>query len=170
MNKNVMSKRAKKRAAVFKWFLVVGVIIMVGALGFSTYLYQQSRIEEHGVELTELPGYRGVHWHARLEMWACGRKLRLPLNRGTPLLHTHKDPEEIHVEGLIKEGEPVTLGQFMDAVGVPFTSTNLFEFQNDHGCPDEGSDRLRLLVNGVESDFFRDQPIGNSDNLVLIYD
>ena len=152
---------------VFGGLLAGGVVVF---LGYSAYLYSQSGIREHGITLEELPGFRGVHWHVKLEMSACGETLRLPLNRGTPLLHTHKDPEKIHIEGLIAEGDDVTLGEFMDAVGIPFSTTQLFAYENDNGCPDEASDQLHLLLNGKEDARFRDLPLRDGDHIILIYD
>ncbi len=148
--------------------LLAGILVVL--LGYSTYVYLQSDIEEHGVVLEEVPGFRAVHWHARLDMYACGAELRLPLNRGTPLLHTHKDPHKIHIEGLVPEGKSVTLGEFMDAVEVPFSSTQLLEYQNDNSCPDEEPDTLYMTVNGQENAAFRDYEIRDGDVIILIYD
>jgi len=130
------------------------VIILLGFLAYSVLQYQRSGIEEHGLALEEKPGYRAVHWHVELTMSACSKKLKLPLNRGTPLLHTHQNGEEIHIEGLIQETKGVTLGEFMEAVGVPFSQNKLFDYINDNGCKDAGPNSLKMIVNGQPNEQF----------------
>jgi len=146
------------------------VIVLLGFLAYSVIQYQRSGIEEHGLILEEKPGYRAVHWHIELIMSACGKKLKLPLSRGTPLLHTHKTAGEIHVEGLIKGPEDATLGKFMEAVGVPFSQNRLFDFLNDNMCKDAGPNSLKMVVNGQPNEQFENYPLSNGDRVELIYD
>lgn len=153
---------------------IIGTAAALGLLGliiYSVVIYRQSGVEEHGLILEEKEGYRAVHWHAHLYMLACGRRLFLPRNRGTPLLHTHTDNTRIHVEGLIRKPEDATLGKFMDALGVPFSSERLFDFQNGQACPGEATPAiLKIKINGKSSEKFEDLPINDGDIIELIYD
>ena len=152
---------------------IVVIFVVIALLGFLTYSvvqYRQSGIEEHGLILEERPGYRAVHWHVKLIMSACDKKLKLPLERGTPLLHTHKDAEKIHIEGLIEGPRDATLGKFMEAVGVPFSQNRLFDYINDNMCKDADINSLRMIVNGQLNEQFENYPLSNGDVVELIYD
>ena len=117
-----------------------------------------------------------VHWHALLEMQICGKNVNLPRlgdgehHLGLPLLHTHDD-NTIHVEGQVFRKEDIVLGKFMDAVGVPFSTTQLFDKHNGDVCP--GTDEpgvLRMSVDNKPSADFRDyviQPTTDGNKQVI---
>lgn len=84
-----------------------------------------------------------VHWHADIEVWACGNELELRdptgflSNKiGTPTLHEHDD-KRIHLEGVpVTLPEDASLGKFMNVVGgdisnntmiVPLNEDKFFE-------------------------------------------
>lgn len=146
------------------------ILIIVGFGIYSIIAYRQSGVEEHGLVLEEKPGFKAVHWHAKLKMSACGKKLKLPLEKGTPLLHTHKDSEKIHIEGLITGPEDATLGKFMQAVSVSFSQNRLFDFVNDSMCSNGKSNILRMIVRGLENSEFENYPIADGDVIELIYE
>lgn len=147
------------------------IAIFIAFITYSVVVYYQSGIEEHGLALEEKAGYRAVHWHSKISMLACGKRLKLPLNRGTPLLHTHRDPTRIHIEGLIKGLEDATLGKFMNAIAVPFSNQQLFSYKVGDSCP--GSNKpstLKMRVNGQPNDLFTNYPLNDGDIIELIYD
>lgn len=155
------------------WLKILGLLAAAALLVliiYSVIIYRQSGVEEHGLVLEEKEGYRAVHWHARLNMSACGQKLFLPRNRGTPLLHTHSDNTRMHVEGLIREPGDATLEKFMAAVGVPFSAGRLFDFQNGRTCPGGTAPaKLKMTVNGQPNDRFEILPLNDGDVIELIY-
>lgn len=72
-----------------------------------------------------------VHWHADLEIWACGNQLELRdpsgfSNRGgSPLLHEHDD-QRLHVEGVVVDQQnDVTLGKLIREVGGIWTAAGI---------------------------------------------
>ncbi len=92
-----------------------------------------------------------VHWHADMEIWACGNELNLRdptglSNKiGTPTLHEHND-KRIHLEGVpVNMPYDASLGKFMDVVGgelsgktlvVPLNPDADTYFQNAKGQED----------------------------------
>ena len=87
-----------------------------------------------------------VHWHADIEIWACGNEIELrdPIGKfnnkiGTATLHEHND-KRIHLEGVPITKSDATLGKFMSVVGgtldkdsmiVPVNSNKWFETEFD---------------------------------------
>lgn len=68
-----------------------------------------------------------VHWHADIEIWACGKEIDLQdptgflSNKiGTPTLHEHND-KRIHLEGVVVTEQDATLGRFFDVIGGTIT-------------------------------------------------
>lgn len=64
-----------------------------------------------------------VHWHADMEVWACGQELELRdptglSNKiGTPTLHEHDD-HRIHLEGVVVDKRvDASIGKFMNVIG-----------------------------------------------------
>lgn len=88
-----------------------------------------------------------VHWHADIEVWACGNELELRdptgflSNKiGTATYHEHND-KRIHLEGVpVELPDDASLGKFMRVIGgsisnntlvVPLTEGNYFEDGHD---------------------------------------
>jgi len=94
-----------------------------------------------------------VHWHADFEIWICGNKVVLPeatglANRvGTAEVHHHGD-YRIHLEGVMKEREDATLGNFFDAVDVPFSNERIINMDNGNYCPDGKKGNVKMFING----------------------
>lgn len=73
-----------------------------------------------------------VHWHADMEIWACGNELALRdpyeflSNKvGTATLHEHND-RRIHLEGVVVDAEKdASLGKFFHVVDGALTSNDL---------------------------------------------
>lgn len=80
-----------------------------------------------------------VHWHADVEVWACGNELELRdptgflSNKiGTATLHEHND-KRIHLEGVPIDAKDASLGKFMNVIGGQVTQDTLIVPLNDAG-------------------------------------
>lgn len=69
-----------------------------------------------------------VHWHADIEVWACGNEIELQdptgflSNKiGTATLHEHND-KRIHLEGVVVEERDSSLGKFFEVIGGTLTN------------------------------------------------
>lgn len=114
-----------------------------------------------------------VHWHADIEVWACGNEMELRdptgfSNKiGTSTLHEHND-HRIHLEGVVVEEEvDASLGKFMHVIGGAITDealviplnpeTGLYfedEFDGD-GSSDRYKDQVeKYIVEGDEKGNF----------------
>ncbi len=101
-----------------------------------------------------------VHWHAGLAISACGEPIPLPRPQGgsvhgqqfvgTPFMHLHAEPA-IHIEGVVRKKEDITLGKFMESIDMPFTATTLLDRTNGDLCPDGKPGAVTLLVNGASN-------------------
>lgn len=93
-----------------------------------------------------------VHWHADFEILICGQKVVLPeptgiANRvGTEEIHHHGD-YRIHLEGVMKEREDATLGNFFDAIDVHFSNEKILNMDNGDYCPDGKKGTVKMFVN-----------------------
>ncbi|MBI1971773.1 MAG: hypothetical protein HYS53_00585 [Candidatus Aenigmarchaeota archaeon] len=71
-----------------------------------------------------------VHWHADIEVWACGQLYHFAHSQGwdnkvgEPLMHLHDD-DRIHVEGVVVKMQDVELGEFFNSVGGSFTPESI---------------------------------------------
>jgi len=112
-----------------------------------------------------IPLNQPIHAHAYVDIFICGKQWDLPRAeqgmgdmggekfRGIPLLHTHDD-NTIHLEGVVRNRQQVSLGAFFDAIGVPFDTTKVFNTTNGDLCNGkQGS--WKMYVNGKQTNDFR---------------
>ncbi len=116
------------------------------------------------VSIAKTPGTYSkgqVHWHAHLKINVCGQNIPLPKPKagtsvhgepfvGIPFMHLHNEPQ-IHIEGTVRSAEEITLGKFMEVIGLNFKEGELLNKKNGDSCPDGTSGRVSVLVNGRES-------------------
>lgn len=148
---------------------VVAALVVVGFFGYAVWYYKVSGVEEHGLALEEKPGFRAVHWHANLRILVCDQERIVPANRGTPLLHTHRERNRIHIEGLIAGPQDVTLGKFMEAVEVPFGRDQVFAVRNGEDCRGKPG-AWTMRVNGESSEAFENYAVNDGDLIELIFE
>lgn len=142
--------KQKKGRKKIVWYGVAAVISVLLVWGIFT-------LSKEGTS------YSGgqVHWHADLSFTVCGKNIPLPKPLagtsvhgepfiGTPFMHLHNEPQ-IHIEGAVKEASDITLGRFMDGIGLKFTDTEFLDKKNGDACPDGSFGKVKLLVNGKES-------------------
>lgn len=144
--KKIRTKRAKQffwygLGIIFVGFIIYGIVVLAKSPG--TY--------------SKGP----VHWHANLAIFTCGEQIPLPKPTGgsvhgepfigTPFMHLHNEPT-IHIEGTIKSPADITLGRFMEVIGMNFKEDELLNYKNGDVCPDGTPGKVKLLVNGRESE------------------
>ena len=114
-----------------------------------------------------------VHWHADIEIWACGNELELrdPFkflsNKiGTATLHEHDD-RRVHLEGVVVDDtRDATLGKFFHVIGgavtgealvVPLNKSDgpLFENDIDGDGPTDAASSLIDPYLGTDPEGFR---------------
>ena len=147
-------KEKKNRGKRTKQIAFVGITLIAIAL----LIYGISSIAKSSG--TYSPGQ--VHWHADLKITVCGENIPLPKPTagggtvhgesfiGIPFMHLHDEPQ-IHIEGTIKKAEDITLGRFMDVIGMNFKDTELLDKKNGDLCPGGKAGIVKLRVNGKES-------------------
>lgn len=159
----------KPHYKIIAW--IIGCVVGTGLfvfLGYTVWYYKGSGVEQHGLALQEKPGFRAVHWHANLRIVVCGKERVVPANRGTPLLHTHRERNRIHIEGLIAGPQDVTLEKFMQAVGVPFGADYVWDVRNGNPCPDGQPGTWQMMIlNDARSEVTTDYAINDSDTIEL---
>ncbi len=129
--------------------------IIVVALTFVVYW---------GITVAKTPGTYSkgqIHWHAELSIELCGQKTPLPKPErgalvhgepfvGIPFMHLHNEPT-IHIEGTVRSSEEITLGKFMEVIGLNFKDNELIDKKSGDSCPNGTLGKVYLLVNGRES-------------------
>lgn len=128
----------------------------------------KERIAAAGLTFSAMEG-DVLHTHQHLDIFIEGQKTTVPANIGVSQiaggmteLHTHSADGILHVEA--PKNQRYTLGQFMTAWGVKFTSDQIGGYKND------GEKRLRVYSNGqlVEGDP-REVALEQKQKLVITY-
>lgn len=110
-----------------------------------------------------------VHWHADIEIFACGQELNLKdpegfSNKiGTATLHEHND-KRIHLEGVVVEHDDASLGEFFKVIGGNLSTTNLAvptnekvaTYQNGDACP-TGAGEVQVFVYRTDAEQYYSQ-------------
>ena len=156
--------RTRTRSSIVTWCCLACVTVAIMLAFFMFYAPTKPYVDHP------------VHWHATLQLEICGKARNLPHtgpgehHKGLPLIHTHDD-NTIHVEGgPIMRPEDVSLGTFMDGLGVAFDADRIMEYKNGDRCPDsEAPGKLRMYVNGEESNLFRDYITKDGDELKIVF-
>ncbi len=108
-----------------------------------------------------------VHWHADIEIWACGREVELRDPKGisnkigTSTLHEHND-KRIHLEGVVLKPEDASLGKFFrvidgkltnDTVSVPVNDGTML-ISSGISCGDGQDRQLQVFVYKTEGEYY----------------
>lgn len=132
------------------------LFILISAITILTTLFLAgSTIYLNNVSSSKGP----VHWHADIEIWACGNELDLKnptgwSNKiGTATLHEHND-KRIHLEGVVVEEKDASLGKFFQVIGGEITPTSLKIpttegvkiYQPQTTCPNSNDSKLQVFV------------------------
>ena len=82
-----------------------------------------------------------------------------------------KYPEQrIHIEGRIWKEEEITLGQYMENIGLAFDAIHLIDKENGDGCQDGKENKVRLVANGEDTPALDRYVIRDGDTLLLSYE
>lgn len=121
-----------------------------------------------------------VHWHADFEIWACGQKIDIVdptglSNRvGTPTFHEHGD-NRIHVEGVVKNLEEASLGNFFRFIGGEINQNHLevptnekrLHFDNGDQCGENQAGVVQAFVYQTKDDKFAQEKLADPDSYII---
>lgn len=120
-----------------------------------------------------------VHWHADIEIWACGQEISLldPTGLsnkiGTNTLHEHND-KRIHLEGVVVQPHDASLGRFFNVIGGELTPTSfvvptnegLFAIQNGYPCVPDGEVQVFVYQTNAD-DTYMQKKLDNPQAYIL---
>ena len=156
--------KLKKRVA----YVAVAVLIIGLLYGVFTVL----SVSPTGNSVYDLSGIPNgfVHWHADVDIITCGNDRKLPEalpNQllGTHNMHTHDKAANlaslpasdgngvIHTEGTIRDNPTEhTLGRFLSALGIKYSETSIYEFNNGDLCSNTNTTgTLKVFINDQET-------------------
>lgn len=153
-------------------FLLICLVVVAATLFISV-----STIYLNLVSLSKGP----VHYHADLEIWACGKQLDLINPRGlsnkvgTPTLHEHND-KRIHLEGVVVKGNDASLGRFMEIIGgfiskgylvVPTNQGKLTFKSGENSCPGSTQAFIQTFVYKVSGKNYTQEKIDNPAGYII---
>lgn len=135
-------------------------VSMTLVIGFVTVFLAGSTIYLNTVSNSKGP----VHWHADIEVWACGQELDFKNPQGwsnkigTATLHEHND-KRIHLEGVVVENQDASLGKFFTVIGGTISSNTVIlptiqgtQTLATGSCPDGTSATPQVFVYKVKED------------------
>ncbi|MDO8537924.1 MAG: hypothetical protein Q7S21_03490 [archaeon] len=155
--------QAKNNTLLFSG-IAVGVILIIG---FFLIFGNASSSTVGGITFPT----GQVHWHAYPSVEICGEVRQLPLpspgqsHLGSDLLHTHDDGW-IHVEGKVNSPQEITLGQYMQNIGVKFSSTQLWDKTNGDLCNGVAG-KVQLFINGIENSELENHVIKDQEKVLF---
>lgn len=140
------------------YMVMISIIVLLG-IGYCTY--KVTGPSSSGGDDEYL---RGGHWHAKIDIVLCGEHKNLPFSppgqshKGAPTLHSHDDNKmHIETEGQIMKRNQISLGKFMDAVGVTFSATEIMDKKNGDLCLNSTTPgSVKMFVNELPNTEFRD--------------
>ncbi len=148
---------AGKSGSKLQWIVIGGGLLLLIGVLFTAF----PNSDNSG------PAIGNIHWHATATLSVCGQPKPLPIpvagehERGLPLMHTHDDGR-LHIEGFVGSPKDITLGKFMQAIGINFTSTQLFDKTNGNLCNGKPG-KVVLLVNNSDNNQLADYSIQDGD-------
>lgn len=115
-----------------------------------------------------------IHWHATPNIEICGEKKQIStpasdVHLGTSLLHTHKDAL-IHIEGFVSDPSQMTLGGFFDNIGTKFSEAQIMDKKNGDSCQNNSAGTLKMSVNGLSNNEFRNYVIRDGDTIKIKFE
>lgn len=147
-------------------FVVIGTTLF---LGISTFY------------LNTVSSSKGpVHWHADVEVWACGNELNLKDPKGlsnklgTSTLHEHND-KRIHLEGVVVKPMDASLGKFFAVIGGQLTTSQLSvplndftqTFQNGQKCPNGQMGQVQVFVYKTDGSTYSQTKLANPASHII---
>ncbi len=110
-----------------------------------------------------------VHWHMPISYEFCGKPFTPVEKKEHGLVHGHDDGLA-HVEGKITDDKSITLGVFMDTIGMPFDADKIGEFTNGDTCPNSDTPgQVQVFIDGKLNTEFRDHVFNNKEKIKIIF-
>ena len=111
-----------------------------------------------------------VHWHSPITYEVCGKSYTPKEKAEHGLVHGHSDGVA-HVEGKITDEKNITLGKFMDSIGVKFSETEFATHKNGDICPGKTeTGKVKMLVDGKENFDFRNHVLRDKETIKIIFE
>lgn len=123
-----------------------------------------------------------VHWHADIEVWACGKEVELEDPKGTlsnkigtATLHEHND-KRIHMEGVVVHPEDASLGKFFQVIGGEISKDSLivptnngpYPYTNGSMCADGSQGQIQTFVYQVDKEgYYSQKKIENPEQYII---
>lgn len=158
-----------------KKFLFIGIVLVTA---IPTLYMIFSTVYLNTVSTSKGP----VHWHADIEVWACGKEIELQdptgflSNKiGTSTLHEHND-KRIHLEGVVVHPEDASLGKFFQVIGGDLTSSSMvvptnngpIPYTNGSMCADGSEGQVQVFVYNVDDEnYFTQRKLDNPNDYLI---
>jgi hypothetical protein len=123
-----------------------------------------------------------VHWHADIEVFACGREVNLKdpkdwwVNKiGSATLHEHND-KRIHLEGVVMKKHDASLGNFFRVIDGELSSTSfsvptnegLLTVKNGEICEGSGTGEVQVFVYRTDKDdYYSQEKVSNPQDHII---
>jgi hypothetical protein len=147
-----------------KKFLFISIVLVIA---IPTLYMISSTVYLNTVSVSKGP----VHWHADVEVWACGKEVELQdptgflSNKiGTATLHEHND-KRIHLEGVVVHPEDASLGKFFQVIGGEISNDSLIvptnngpmPYTNGSMCADGSEGQAQVFLYQTDSEQYYTQ-------------
>lgn len=110
-----------------------------------------------------------VHWHIPISYEFCGQEFIPQEKENHLLLHGHGDGLA-HIEGKIISDKDITLGKFMDNIGLEFTKSSVHNYKNGDICPNKKTPgKVKVLIDGKYNNEFRDHVFSDGEKIKIIF-
>jgi hypothetical protein len=170
-----ISLHAKHLNEGLKKFLFIGIVLVTV---IPTIYMIASTVYLNTVSASKGP----VHWHADIEVWACGKEIELQdptgflSNKiGTSTLHEHND-KRIHLEGVVVHPEDASLGKFFQVIGGEISNDSLIvptnngpvPYTNGSMCADGSVGEIQTFVYQVDKEgYYSQQKLANPEQYLI---
>ena len=162
-----MMDKIGTEAKIIGTIVIFTIIVLVGGV----FLLSSQQSQDTSIPEEQIVSSNGLHWHPTLEIYIKGDKQEIPPNTGIGTvhqpIHTHEDAAQgvIHMEmsGTVTKDE-TRIGNFFKVWGKEFSSNQIFDSVNG----EEG--KVRMMVNGVESDQFENYEMKDGDKIEIRYE
>lgn len=158
-----------KRKKTIKSFLTWSIVVLAIA-GIGWWVFSQVTADR-GIGFP----YGQVHWHSSLDINVCGEPRGIEHlgstshHIGLQLLHTHGD-NLVHVEGAPRYFSDITLGRFFNGLGIEFSDTGIYEYEDGDVCPDGNPGILKVSVNGEPIQNATQYSVKDEDEIKITFD
>ncbi len=149
--------------------VIFTIILISGAVLYSKGILQGDKNSAQN-EYADIVSTRGVHFHPNIEIIIKGEKFVIPTNTGIKgnihePMHTHDLTGTVHIEipGVVKNDD-LKISRFFNIWGKTFNKECIFD--NCNGS--EG--KVKMIVNGIESDQFEDYSLRDGDKIRIIFE